>query len=232
MLSTKDPYGSGMESHMNPFHTPATFLSGDGLRVWTNPNGRPNFIVLLHSSLYTATIPDAKMATAIRDLSAGQAPQAVMGENTREISLLSICRAELNLRNNSLVINHINLLGHATDRISFPYREDMDEIQVLLQRQLGAMYTTEPLGFSVWQTLGSPLLFLAIGALFFLYCWTAVAPGSQLSRAYAYERFLQDVVGQRNLIWIAAATIVFILLWVCWRVLTRPVGVRIRKVVG
>jgi hypothetical protein len=216
---------------MNPFRTPATFLSGDGLRVWTNPNGRPNFIVLLHSSLYTATIPDAKMATAIRDLSAGQAPQAVMGEDTREIGLLSISRAVLNMRDYSLEIRYFNLLGNATARMSFPYREDLDEIQGLLQRQLGTTIVTEPLGFSLWHTLGGPLLVLAISTLLFMYCWTVVAPANQLSRVYAYERFLQDVVGQRNLIWSAAVTGSFILLWACWRVLTRPVGVRIRKVI-
>jgi hypothetical protein len=217
---------------MNPFHTPATFLSGDGLRVWTNPSGRPNFIVLLHSSLYTATIPDAKMATAIRDLSAGQGPQAVLGEDIKEICLLSISRAVLNWRDNSVQINYVNLMGNASARISFPYREDLDEIQVLLQRQLGPTFMTEPLGFSLWQTLGGPLLTLAVAALLLLYCWTVVSPGSQLSRFYAHERFLQDVVGQRNLIWSTAVSGAFILIWAYWRVLTRPVGVCIRKVVG
>jgi hypothetical protein len=217
---------------MNPFHTPATFLSGDGLRVWTNPRGKPNFIVLLRSSLYTATIPETDMAIAIRDLSAGPAPEAVLGESTREISLISASKAVLNRRDNSLAIGHWTPLGTATDRMAFPYREDLDEIQVLLQKQLGPGFVTEPLGFSVWHTLGGPLLALAIEVVLFLFCWTVIAPGGQQRRVFWHERFLQDVVGTRHLIWLAAVSASFILLWAFWRVLTRPVGICIRKVVG
>jgi hypothetical protein len=225
-------YGSGLENNMNPFHTPAAFLSGDGLRVWTNPSGSPNFIVLLRGSLYTATIPDAEMAMAVRDLSAGMAPQAVLGESTREICLISASQAALNRRNNSLRITYVTALGTTTDCIFFPYKEDLEEIQFLLQKQLGETFLTEPLGFSVRQTLGGPLLALVIEALLFLFCWTVVVPGSQQRRIFWHERFLQDQVGSRHLIWAAAVTASFTLIWAYWRVLTRPVGVRIRKVVG
>jgi len=217
---------------MNPFHTPAAFLSGDGLRVWSNPRGSPNFIVLLRGCVYTATIPDDRMATAVRDLSAGMDPPAVLGPSTREISLVSASQAVLNRRDISLRITYITALGNATDRISFPYKEDLEEIQVLLQRQLGEAFVTEPLGFSLGQTLGGPLLALAMGALLLLFCWTVIAPGSQQRRIYWHERFLQDQVGERNLIWAAAVSAGFIFCWSCWRILTRPVGVRIRKVIG
>ncbi|HEV3145175.1 MAG TPA: hypothetical protein VGZ47_14895 [Gemmataceae bacterium] len=217
---------------MNPFRTPPTFLSGDGLRVWTNPKGSPNFIVFLHGNFYTATIPDSEMATAIRDLSAGLAPPAVLGQSTREICLLSVSRVMLNTRDNSLEINHVTRLGNATDRVTFHYREDLDEIQILLQKQLREPFVTEPIGFSLWKTLGGPLVALVIAALLFWFCWGIIGPGGQPHRVYWHERFLQDQVGPQRLMWAGAILAGFIFLWAVGRVLTRPVGVRIRKVEG
>jgi len=216
---------------MHPFHPPRTFLTGDGLRIWTNPRGSPNFVVLLRGTMYTATIPRSEIDGAMKQLSAGAAPEAVLGDGTREFPLISLTHAELNTRNNTLEVTYVTGLGTARDRITFAYSQDLEEIHGIMRKTLGDHFRIAPIRFSIFRTLGAPILSaLLLGMLY----WAGrgiVATGSgQQRRFYWYERYLQDEVGPQRLLWIAGALGAFTLLWALWQVLTRPIGFCIRKV--
>jgi hypothetical protein len=216
---------------MNPIHTPRAFLTGDGLRIWTNPRGSPNFIVLLRGIIYTATIPKTEFDLAMRKLSAGAAPETVLGENTREIILISLTKAELNRRANTLEITYVAGLGTAHERIRFAYSQDLDELEIILRKSLSYRFRIEPIGFSVFRTLGGPLLATAFIGVLYWVCSGIISPAAgHLKRVFWHERFLQDQIGPERLLWIIAGLGVVTFLWAMWRVLTRPTGLRIRKV--
>ncbi|MFL5340247.1 MAG: hypothetical protein ACJ8F7_08840 [Gemmataceae bacterium] len=215
---------------MNVTRAPRTFLSGDTLKIWTNPGATPNIVVLVRGTLYVSAIAKADLNKAAQRLSTGAAPEQVFGSYHRAIPLVAVLRAEADMRHHVFHFTYDSGMGNANDEFELASEMEANELVSVLRQQLGDRYVVSNLGFDVARVCGGPFVALMVHAVASYFAWMTVSPPTGAPhRGTALERWLLDGPGEQGVRTFAIGVGAVLLLWLVGRFLRRPHGVLFKK---
>src|SRR5262249_52679420 len=143
---------------------PRSFLSGDSLKIWTNPRATPNIVVLVRSTLYISAIAPHDLNRAAQLLSTGTAPEQVFGDHHRAVPLMAVSRAEVDVRSGDCRFQFDSGSSTRVEEFRVAGRLEADELTAILRQQLGPLFKVTPLGFDLIRLWGMPLAALLIHA--------------------------------------------------------------------
>ncbi len=210
--------------------TPRTFLSGDVLRIWTNPLATPNIIVLVRGTLYLSSIAAKDLSQASGMLSTGTPPEKVFGSYQRAIPLASVTRVEADLRHHFFRVAYTCGLGSAKAGFQLAGSMEADELVAILRQQLGESCTVSKLGLGLLRLWGMPLLALMLHAVICFFAWKLTTPRDGVfRRGSAIERWLQDVPGESGMTYFAITFAGVLVMWMIVKLLNRPIGLLFTK---
>ena len=215
---------------MNVTRAPRTFLSGDTLKIWTNPRATPNIVVLVRGTLYVSAIAKGDLNKAAAMLSTGAAPEQVFGTYHRAIPLVAVLRAEADVRHHVFRFTYDSGVGNANDEFELASELEANELVSVLRQQLGDRYVVSNLGFDVVRVCGAPIVALMIHAAAAYFAWSTVSPPAGAPpRGTALQRWLLDGPGEQGVHTFTIGVSAVLVLWLLGRVLRRPIGVLFKK---